>query len=557
MAHRSNAGSKSTIDDDGRLIELVRGGDMSAFDGLYERHVSIASIVARRNVDNPSDAEDVVAEAFQAVLQGLVAGRGPDTFFRAYLLSTVTRLSHQRNRKAGKVLPSGDDSVLDHALADSDAAISAFESRTVAKAFRTLPERWQAVLWYLDVERMKPAAVAPILGLSPNAVSALALRAREGLRRQYLQCHIAEQADGECSEFVSKLGNFVRGGLSASTERKVRDHLNGCSTCTAALSELKDVQGSMRAVLLPLVTGVPITIWAGKSTGLGVLGAVFPAKAALIAPALAQPIVVAVVAAAGMGLVLGSIGIVDHLTSETYSQQRAVETGGPPWGSETATPTSAATPSGTPLPASSSPADLPPATSELVPAPAELPSAAVELLPTPVEEVPSGAQVPSPPAQEKPAQEKPAQEKPPEPSVAASPVAPPSPTPTPALSEGPKTTAPAIVRGSVRQISGWSSRNIIMEIDFRVSGGGPLGSGKAVFSVAADAWIEEGSLQAPEGWTCALENRRVAICATSAVQREDLQFHVVTDSKGNKKSRELSYTLSGPGLAPNKFSYNY
>lgn len=537
MAQSSHAGSKSKIDDDGRLIELVRGGDMSAFDGLYERHVSIASTVARRNVDNPSDAEDVVAEAFQAVLQGLVAGRGPDTFFRAYLLSTVTRLSHQRNRKAGKVLPSGDDSVLDHALADSDAAINAFESRTVAKAFRTLPERWQAVLWYLDVERMKPAAVAPILGLSPNAVSALALRAREGLRRQYLQCHIAEQADGRCSEFASKLGNFIRGGLSAATERKVRDHLSGCSTCTAALAELKDVQGSMRAVLLPMVTGVPITIWAGKSAGLGVLGAVFPAKAALIAPAIAQPIVLAVVAAAGVGLVLGSIGIVDHLTPETYSQQRALQTGSPPWGSEPATPTATSTPSGTPFPASSSSAELPPVPEEL--------------LPTPVE-VPSGAQVPTLPVQEKPAENKTAA-----PSATPSPVAPPSPTQSPALAAGPTTTVPVDVQGSVRQVPDRSSGKITMEIDFQVSGASPLGSGKAVFSVAADAWILEDSLQAPDGWTCALESRRVAICASSSLQRDDLQFRVVTDSQGNKKNRELSYTLSGPGLAPNEFSYNY
>ncbi|WP_026005399.1 sigma-70 family RNA polymerase sigma factor [Arthrobacter sp. M2012083] len=537
MAQSSHAGSKSKIDDDGRLIELVRSGDMSAFDGLYERHVSIASTVARRNVDNPSDAEDVVAEAFQAVLQGLVAGRGPDTFFRAYLLSTVTRLSHQRNRKAGKVLPSGDDSVLDHALADSDAAINAFESRTVAKAFRTLPERWQAVLWYLDVELMKPAAVAPILGLSPNAVSALALRAREGLRRQYLQCHIAEQADGACSEFASKLGNFIRGGLSAATERKVRDHLNGCSTCTAALAELKDVQGSMRAVLLPMVTGIPITIWAGKSAGLGVLGAVFPAKAALIAPALAQPIVLAVVAAAGVGLVLGSIGIVDHLTPETYSQQRAVQTGSTPGGSEPAAPPATSTPSGTPFPVSTPPAELPPAPEELLPTPVEVPSGASELT--------------------LPAQERPAQNTPAGPSAAQSPVAAPAPTPAPALSAIPKATVPADVQGSVRQNPGREAGNISMDIDFRVSGASPLGSGKAVFSVAADAWIVEGSLQAPDGWTCALESRRVAVCTSSSVQRDDLQFHVVTDSKGNKKDRELSYTLSGPGMAPNKFSYNY
>lgn len=61
--------SSAGVESDGHLIGLVRGGDMSAFDELYERHVSVASTVARRNVDNPSDAEDVVAEAFQAVLQ--------------------------------------------------------------------------------------------------------------------------------------------------------------------------------------------------------------------------------------------------------------------------------------------------------------------------------------------------------------------------------------------------------------------------------------------------------------------------------------------------------
>ncbi len=244
---------------------------------------------------------------------------------------------------------------------------------------------------------------------------------------------------------------------------------------------------------------------------------------------------------------LGSIGIVDHLTPETYSQQRALQTGSPPWESEPATPTAAPTTSSTPFPASSSPAELPPAPPE-------------ELLPTTVE-VTSGTQAPTLPIQEEPAQEEPAQNKPAEPSATPSPpVAPPAPTPAPALAAGPWTAVPADVQGSVRQYSGRDAANITMEIDFQVSGANPpLGSGKAVFSVAADAWIVEGSLQAPVGWTCALESRRVAICASSSVQRGgDLQFRVLTDSKGNKKNRELSYTLSGPGgLAPNKFSYNY
>ncbi|WP_224094303.1 sigma-70 family RNA polymerase sigma factor [Arthrobacter sp. StoSoilB13] len=318
--------SSAGVESDGHLIGLVRGGDMSAFDELYERHVSVASTVARRNVDNPSDAEDVVAEAFQAVLQSLVAGRGPDNFFRAYLLSTVTRLSHHRNRKAGRSLPSSDDAILDRTMPEPDAVVKAFESHTVAKAFRALPERWQAVLWYLDVERMKPAAVAPLLGLSANAVSALALRAREGLRRQYLQAHVAEALDSDCAGFASKLGTFIRGGLSRIAERKMRQHLNGCSKCTLALSELKDVQGTMRAVLIPLVTGIPLATLAAKGAGLGVLGGLVPIKAAIVVPAIGQPAVMAMVAVAGLGLALGAVGIVGRLTPDVPMEQLAVET---------------------------------------------------------------------------------------------------------------------------------------------------------------------------------------------------------------------------------------
>jgi RNA polymerase sigma factor (sigma-70 family) len=535
MARRSHASNTSNVDD-GQLIELVRSGDLSAFDGLYERHVSVASNVARRNVDNQSDAEDVVAEAFQSVLQSLVSGKGPDTFFRAYLLSTVARLSHQRNRKAGKVLPSGDDSVLDQTLADPDAAIGAFESHTVAKAFRALPERWQAVLWYLDVERMKPAAVAPILGLSPNAVSALALRAREGLRRQYLQCHIAEQTDAICSEYASKLGNYIRGGVSNATERKIREHLDGCPSCTGALAELKDVQGSMRAVLLPLVTGIPAALWAGKGAGLGVVGGIVPAQAALALPVFAQPAVMAVIAAAAVGLVLGAVGIVDHLTPDAYMEQRAVESAVVP--SEKAPEMRAPSPMGSPDPVSSPPVE-PPVVQPVAPPPVDV---------QPIE---------LPPVVEEPVPEAPAK-----PTVAPSPVPLPATTPSALPLAVPSATAPAVVDGTAREAGEGQSRSTVMEIDFRVSGATPLGSGKAVFSVGKNSWLVEDSIRAPEGWKCSFESRSVVTCSTDSLQRTDLRFQLGASLKRsnndvNKDERVLTYTLSGPGLASKRFSAVY
>ncbi|BCW04553.1 hypothetical protein NtRootA1_06910 [Arthrobacter sp. NtRootA1] len=528
--------SSAGVESDGHLIGLVRGGDMSAFDELYERHVSVASTVARRNVDNPSDAEDVVAEAFQAVLQSLVAGRGPDNFFRAYLLSTVTRLSHHRNRKAGRSLPSSDDAILDRTLPDPDAVVKAFESHTVAKAFRALPERWQAVLWYLDVERMKPAAVAPLLGLSANAVSALALRAREGLRRQYLQAHVAEELDSECAGFASKLGTFIRGGLSRIAERKMRQHLSGCSKCTGALSELKDVQGTMRAVLIPLVTGIPLATLAAKGAGLGFLGGLVPIKAAIVVPAIGQPAVMAMVAVAGLGLALGAVGIVGRLTPDVPVEQLAIETSSSRQESFVGAP--APTPTATPLPSLPSPvspAAVEPAPSDGGPeesnAGREESNAGAE--PLVAAPVPSGVE--SQPA--------------PQQSV-------PSPDPaSPAATALPASLV--AVTASVRIPKDRGAGMTAMEVDFGIGGSQSLGPAKAVFSVEMDARIQESSLLAPEGWSCSMEGRTAVTCITASARRNDLHFQVSAQSKRKKGAGVLTYSLSGSGLAAGEFVHKY
>jgi DNA-directed RNA polymerase specialized sigma24 family protein len=76
----------------------------------------------------------------------------------------------------------------------------------IARAFRSLPERWQAVLWHTDIEASGPAEIAWLLGLSANSVAALAYRAREGLRQAYLQMHLSEVVRQECRPIAGKLG---------------------------------------------------------------------------------------------------------------------------------------------------------------------------------------------------------------------------------------------------------------------------------------------------------------------------------------------------------------
>lgn len=547
MASKKNTNNNSGADvmSDGHFIELVRSGDMSAFDHLYERHLSIASAVARRNVDNPSDAEDVVAEAFQAVLQNLVAGKGPNNFFRAYLLSTVTRLSHHRNRKAGSTLPSSDDAVLDRPLSEPDAAVKAFESDAVARAFQALPERWQAVLWYLDVERMKPAAVAPILGLSPNAVSALALRAREGLRRQYLQAHVADEHDADCVMYASKLGHFIRGGLSRAASRKMRQHLAGCSKCTRALSELKDVQGSMRAVLLPLVTGVPLALWAGKGAGLGVLGGLVPVKAAIVAPAISQPVVMAVVAAAGLGLALGASGVTGLLIPDApvvnrpESTQPEAQPSVPLWPPAT----NVSKPPGDP---SASPQA--PTSEETVP-PAESDPARIED-PGEGQETNNGREVTGTAVVQGGA---PAEEEPPASVVET----PPQQEPLPAPSASTEPVAPTALSTYVWAAQDAGTGLTAVQVDFIPRGTAPAGPGTATFSLGSDTRIQEKSLQVPQGWSCSLQGQGAITCSTGSIQSGNLHFHMTAENRSRAAGGVLTYSFSAAGFSTGNLHYEY
>ncbi|KUM35736.1 sigma-70 family RNA polymerase sigma factor [Arthrobacter sp. EpRS71] len=248
-----------TNDGDDVLVARVRAGDIDAFEELFQRHHSMALYVASKQADNEADVEDIVSDAFTAVLQYLVAGKGPETFFRAYLLTAVRRIAYKANHAGSRTRPT-ETYHLDGAEHHHDSILAEFESTAIAQAFTSLPERWQAALWYIDVEEMKPKAASPMLGLSPNAVSSLVLRAREGLRQAYLQTHISASVGKGCEDYSSRLGAYARKGLSTRWEQKVRAHLDGCPTCTAVLLDLDDVQSAMRAALFPMMTGIGFTL---------------------------------------------------------------------------------------------------------------------------------------------------------------------------------------------------------------------------------------------------------------------------------------------------------
>ncbi|MBP2474624.1 RNA polymerase sigma factor (sigma-70 family) [Crossiella equi] len=250
---------------DPELIGSVRAGSMDAYALLYERHVAAAYNLARQMSRSPSEADDLVSDAFAKVLDTLRAGKGPDAAFRAYLLTALRHNAYDRTRREKKVELSDDVAAYDSGVPFTDTAVAGLERTLAAKAFARLPERWQAVLWHTEVEQQTPAEIAPILGLTANGVSALAYRAREGLRQAYLQVHLDSVSAEACRATVDRLGAWTRDGLSKRETAQVEAHLDTCADCRALAAELRDVNGAMRVFIAPLILGGAVTAYLALS----------------------------------------------------------------------------------------------------------------------------------------------------------------------------------------------------------------------------------------------------------------------------------------------------
>ena len=240
---------------DAELITSVRAGDRQAFGDLYSRHASAAAALARQFARSPAEADDLVSEAFARVLDGLLEGKGPDTAFRAYLFTTVRNTAYDRTRKDKRLQFTDDIESHDQPADLDDPVIADLENGLVGRAFAGLPERWQTVLWHVQVEGQSPAEVGVLMGMAPNAVSSLAFRAREGLREAYLQAHLAETAADQCRTTVDRLGAWTRGGLSKRERAQVDAHLQVCDRCPALAAELSEINTSLRGLLAPLLLG--------------------------------------------------------------------------------------------------------------------------------------------------------------------------------------------------------------------------------------------------------------------------------------------------------------
>ncbi|MCU1514615.1 MAG: sigma-70 family polymerase sigma factor [Microbacteriaceae bacterium] len=369
-AFHDEVGSAASPDitSDEALVLLARAGDREAFAQLWQRHARSGLTVARQFTSS-IDADDLVSEAYVRIYQRVLAGGGPDGAFRPYLYTTIRNLASRWGR-ADKTVNVEDIGDFEEQGEQLDPASIALDRTMTVRAFRSLPERWQSVLWYTEVEGMDPHEVAPILGMSANGVAALSYRAREGLRKAWLQAHVSDAtAPAQCQWTIARLGDYARNGLGKNDRERISDHLATCARCTIINEEVDEVSSHLALVMIPLLLGATVggALLASLSAPAGAMAATavaMPAmppafalatSAAITAPAVTTGLVASAVTAPLVGTlavalaVSGGLAITSAVPMPTPTTPTAISQLAPNsvpdiLAGPTATPTPIATP---------------------------------------------------------------------------------------------------------------------------------------------------------------------------------------------------------------------
>ena len=171
------------VDDEAALVERVRAGDGAAFETLVNRYMRRAFSVAYRLLGQKEDAEDLVQEAFMAVLQRVdtfQAGRPFAPWFFRILVNRGLNARKARTLRAVDEIP--ETAAHRGPSPERDAERTELRDRLRA-AMETLPERQRTIVQLFDLEGFAGPEIAEILEISDGTVRWHLHEARKTLKK--------------------------------------------------------------------------------------------------------------------------------------------------------------------------------------------------------------------------------------------------------------------------------------------------------------------------------------------------------------------------------------
>jgi RNA polymerase sigma factor (sigma-70 family) len=285
---------------DDRLVSLVRRGDATAFEILYDRHVRELLSFCRYMLGSQADAEDAVQSTFASAHRALLADdRWVDVRPWLFAIARNACLSTLRVRRPC-------DEVSTDSLATDDLAAvveQREELRHVLATLRELPESQRVALVLSELHGFSQSEIGALLGVRAEQVKSYVYQARSNLiserdarsadcraireelatargpallknrlRRHLRSCHSCQQYAVQLSRQRRQLGSFLPVIPSLALKRRALEAAFGegpaASTCAGATA----AGGSAAAATAELAGGATKALVAKLLTGVALLG---------------------------------------------------------------------------------------------------------------------------------------------------------------------------------------------------------------------------------------------------------------------------------------------
>jgi RNA polymerase sigma-70 factor (ECF subfamily) len=168
--------------EDADLVVRVGEGDVAAYRELVRRHGARLHHYAARMLNEATEAEDVVQEAFLRLWQR-ASSYSPDARVTTWLHRIVHNLAVDRLRSRGRWQALDDDSDAPVSAPQGRQLEAARQAEALERALNQLPERQRAALLLVHLNELSGKEAARVLGVTDTALESLLSRARRGLRQ--------------------------------------------------------------------------------------------------------------------------------------------------------------------------------------------------------------------------------------------------------------------------------------------------------------------------------------------------------------------------------------
>lgn len=167
------------------LTQAAAGGEMAAFERIYQRHHRRVYSLCLRMTQNPPEAEDLTQEVFIQLFRKIGSFRGESAFTTWLHRLTVNQvLMHFRKRsvKDEKTTEEGDTPEQIVPGTENYDRMPVVDRIALDKAIAQLPRGYRTIFVLHDVEGYEHEEIAKMLGLSIGTSKSQLHKARRKLR---------------------------------------------------------------------------------------------------------------------------------------------------------------------------------------------------------------------------------------------------------------------------------------------------------------------------------------------------------------------------------------